>query len=1221
MTGRKKTVLWIMIVMGTFLVLLLIFILLLPTLVNLEPIKGEIAAIISQRVGVEPEFQRLDLSFFPRPHVTLHEGSLSIPGKVTGTLGSLTLYPQILPLLKGNVRITRLHVEAPDFTMRLVERGGEKKGRQRAFSFSTIGETVAPALALMSSNAPGLIVMVEKGRLNLSRGDESAFWFGDIQARISLPPDRLKIDLACNSNLWESISVEGWLDSNDFRGDGRIHLRDFQPQALTDYVFPLAAQRVGDSHLNLDLSFKVKGLKTLEAEVEGSLPLLTLRQGLEKLVIRGKSLKGAFQMDEDKVTVSMGQLDLDYPQLSMSGELLLDQTSPRVSLKLEGREVDVRSTREAALALAGEEPTVQEIFNYVRGGKVPLITLSAQGSSVADLGELENILIKGNMVEGKIFIPGEDTGLEGLDLYLEDAKGDAVISGGILEGKNLEARWGREKGRDGTLKLGLEGEDAPLHLEIVIEMDNLSRLPPLLNTLIKDEAFAEEIARAYEIKGRALGRLVVGESRKSARARVDVSEFNLSARYERLPYHLAIESGQLFYDVDRIHVKDLSGRLGKSSFSDLTAQVGLKGARSVEVLSAKSTVLLDEIYTWLSSLEGFKSALKDLKSVQGTIALSTVNLKFPLVKPQKMRFRVRGTVKDLAMDSTLLPGPVAVTGGDFEATPEAISIRDAPVRTSDSTLRIGAVLNRPLEGLQKVDVRLGGNMGPEATEWVSDLIGLPPRLRIRSPLSFSGAHVGWDRNGRISFSGSLVPKGGPKITIDMLHSPTELTIRNVSIRDEVSHATFGLRLKEREFHLNFKGDLEKTTLDRLLVKNQILTGAIKGDFEAHILLDNPMRSTAHGKLRGVGLGYPVKLKVPVVIEDVSLEARKNKLNVESAILTWGENHLNLDGNVGCSEGDFLIDMSLSADGFEWENAKEIWEEEDKKSDLKQEDDIRTPPLKGILRVRSQYFEHGKFTWRPFHADITFRQDGIKVAVTEANLCGIATRGTLDVFPQKLKLAFQPVSRSQDLDPTLACLWDKEGFISGNFDLQGEFNAQGKKEDLTQSLGGNFDFLARDGRIFRLKLLSRIIGYINLTEVFRAKFPDLGKEGLAYDSITIKGDLQGGKFILKEAILDSSTVEIVGQGEIDLTTEKMDLKLLVAPLKTVDSVVKKSPGVRGILGGTLVSIPVRVTGDVTNPKVGTLSPSGVGSDLMRYLNKTVRIPFKVVEPLRRGREKQ
>jgi hypothetical protein len=1133
MSRRKKISLWVMGIIGGLLALLVISLLLLPRLINLEPVKKRVLTTISQRVGGKLEFQRVDLSFFPRPRVVVHEGSLSFPGKAAGTIKSLTLYPRILPLLRGNMEIARLRVEAPDVKMKLPERPEQKEGEPGAFSSAFIEENVAPILGLMASKAPGLILQVEKGRLYLSGEQDTIFWFHDVESRMSLPPDRLEIDISCKSNLWEDLSLKGLLDPRDFKANGRIQLADFQPQALTDFLFPLAPQRLGDSHMDLDVSFNTEGLKALQAEVEGSLPILTLRQEREKVVIRGKSLKGVLHMDEDGIAVSLAQLDLDYPQLSMSGKFRLDQKTPYVSVDLEGKDVDVHSTREAALALAGEEPTVQEIFNYVRGGKVPLITLSAQGSSVADLGELENILIKGNMVEGKIFIPGEDTGLEGLDLDLEDAKGDAVISGGILEGKNLEARWGSEKGRDGTLKLGLEGEDAPFHLEVSIEA-NLSRVPPLLKTLIEDEAFAEEIARAHGIKGRGVGRLVVGESTKSAQARVDVSKFNLSARYDRLPYPLEIQSGRFSYDVDRVSVKGLSGRLGKSVFSGVAAQVGLKGARSVEVLSGKSTVLLDEIYTWLSTLEGFKGVFKRFKSVQGTIALSTVNLKFPLLKPQEMRFRAKGKMENLTMVSTLFPGPVAVTGGDFEATPERISIRDARVRISDCTLRVGAFLHDPLKGLKKADLMLEGKMGPEGIQRVSDLIDLPPRLRVRSPLSLSGVRLGWERNGEISFSGNLVPKGGPEVSIDMIHDPIELMIRKVSIRDKASQASFGLALKEREFHLNYKGNLEKRTLDRLLVKNQILTGALRGDFNAHILLDNPMRSTAQGRLHGVGLGYPVKLMVPVTIEDVSLEAKKNRLKVQSAMLKWGKNHLNLDGSVDFSEEEFLIDMNLSADGFEWENVKKVLEEEDKKSDLKQREDIRTPPVKGILRVRAQTFAYEKYTWRPFHADITFRHDGLKVAVTEANLCGIATPGTLDVFPEKLQLVFQPISKNQDLDRALACLWNKEGFISGNFNLQGEFNAQGKREDLTQSLGGDLEFLARDGRIFRFKLLSRIIGYVNLTEIFRAKVPDLGKEGLAYDSITIKGDLQGGKFILKEAILDGATVEIVGQGEIDLS---------------------------------------------------------------------------------------
>jgi hypothetical protein len=113
----------------------------------------------------------------------------------------------------------------------------------------------------------------------------------------------------------------------------------------------------------------------------------------------------------------------------------------------------------------------------VKGGKVPLITFNAQGSSVTDLRKTENILIKGNIVEGKIFVPKAH-------LYFEDVSGDVVISQGVLEGRNLEAQLENAHGREGTLRLGLKGKDAPLHLETMMEV-HLSQVPPLLRRYMK----------------------------------------------------------------------------------------------------------------------------------------------------------------------------------------------------------------------------------------------------------------------------------------------------------------------------------------------------------------------------------------------------------------------------------------------------------------------------------------------------------------------------------------------------------------------------------------------------------------------------------------------------------------------------------------------------------------------------------------------------------------
>ena len=86
----------------------------------------------------------------------------------------------------------------------------------------------------------------------------------------------------------------------------------------------------------------------------------------------------------------------------------------------------------------------------------------------------------------------------------------------------------------------------------------------------------------------------------------------------------------------------------------------------------------------------------------------------------------------------------------------------------------------------------------------------------------------------------------------------------------------------------------------------------------------------------------------------------------------------------------------------------------------------------------------------------------------------------------------------------------------------------------------------------------------------------------------KGDLKNGKIHLTEAVIDSSTMDIVGLGEMDLMKKTLDLKLYVAPFKTLNVLTQWTPIVKNILRGKLVSVPIRVKGSFANPEI-TESP--------------------------------
>ena len=87
------------------------------------------------------------------------------------------------------------------------------------------------------------------------------------------------------------------------------------------------------------------------------------------------------------------------------------------------------------------------------------MTVRIRGRRIAELGMLDNIVIKGRMTQGKIFIPGAE-------LNLDDVIGDAHISEGILHGANLEAQMGNSGGRNGKMTLGLNKDLAPFQLKI-----------------------------------------------------------------------------------------------------------------------------------------------------------------------------------------------------------------------------------------------------------------------------------------------------------------------------------------------------------------------------------------------------------------------------------------------------------------------------------------------------------------------------------------------------------------------------------------------------------------------------------------------------------------------------------------------------------------------------------------------------------------------------------
>lgn len=1226
--------------MATLVVLLALAILLAPRFIHLEQIGKGIQADFSKKTGGELKYNRLTLSVFPRPQVKAYQLHFITKKDISGNFESLAVYPRIFPLLRGKIKIARLRLYKPSVTIRLP--GPRKKTKKKAknFEISALKEKIASFVNFLAVKVPGMNVQVKDGKLELSCDRQFHLAFLNIKADIAFPPDKMKVNLSCTSRACDRITLAGWFNPKKFRSKGQLILDHLRPQLFSKCLFPRNSYRIGKSNLNLNISFRTDGIKNLHAEVLSLDDRLILHRKKEMLVLLGRYLNGRIEVQGRKTSIFLDRANLTHPLLKLSGKLVLDETQSTasqhgrnkhsvatkndknmdrgisehqgcistVSLDIEGKNIDVPSTRKTVLTLAGNNHTLHEIFGIVKGGKVPHITFQTSGNSLKDLKKTKNIVIKGHMLEGEIFIPD-------VNFDLTDVNGDATISNGILYGKHLVARLGKSRGDGGKLKVGLTGKNKPFHLDILLDAD-LTQLPHILKQVVHNGSFIREINLVDNLKGTATGKLILGESLNSIKPEVEVSKLNLSAHYKRVPFPFKISGGQFFYRGSEVGVKDLDVNYGQSHFSQLSAGFNWNKVPSLTIDSCRASVFLDEIFPWLKSFEKFPEPFANMEEIKGKIRLTSTKFKGPLFAPEDWNFQLEGQVENLAVKSALFRDNVKVSSGGFKITPERVSFSNAKTSFLDASLDLSGTLTRYMQLDRETDLTFQGNLQSQFLKWISNRIHFPQSLYLRPPLVVSTAHFVQKEGAMTSFTGNIVSYTGPELKMDILKTPGETVINDLRIydREEESEACFSFRFRKKAFSIGYHGKLAGSTLNKLFAWGENQNGGMKGDFNAEITLDQPSESYARGSLTAEHITLPRTRFGNWEIENVSLDGKENTIHVNPARITWQDIPMTLHGDVNLSEKGLLLNLGASADNLDWAEIDRIVRENVEKQNDNKTVGLWDIPILGRVSMDLQHFKYGTFTWSPFQANISFGMDTIDIEATRADLCGISTPGKLEIKPANLSLDCNLVAKKQDLNRTLNCLSEKEIRTTGTYNLKAKIHGEGTGETFSDSLQGETEFISRDGRIYQLGLLSKILAIVNVGEIVLGKLPDLDKEGFSYKSIKARGTIKNGKLTLKKAIIDGSSMDIVCDGDIDLTEKKVDLVVLVAPLKTADRIIKRIPIVSHITRGMLVSIPVKVQGDLQDPDVTPLSPTAVGSELLGVMKRIVNAPIHLIKPI-------
>jgi hypothetical protein len=658
----KRILFWVSFGAGIFIILALIISLLLPSLIGPEYLKTKIVEQISLKTGHQIKLQSVDIQFFPRLHAEMHDARLSVPGKFIITIGTLKAYPEILPLFKGKVNIDKLYLDTPSVRAFIHERPEEDTKLHEEVTFEEIEKKLKIIFSNGAVKDTNLALQIRNGKAGFYEGNRLYFEFDNITSNIKLRPGWITIALNGRSNFCERISVNGKIFPYTSTGEGRIDLLNLNPKIIFDYFSPNSDLKINDSQINLKAHFDKKGFLEFYSNFEGVIPLISFQRKADNLVINGKYFSGNYLADKNGTKITINRLDLDNPGLSLSGNFSTSKSPSLAKFDLEGKNIDINTTRKAALFLAGNSGTAKGIFDIIKDGKVPSFAIKSEAQSVSELGNIENISIRGDILNGKIHVP------EPL-LELESVKGNVTVSGGILEGNNLEGCLGNSTAKNGTLKLGFSEKRDIFYLDTTIHAD-LSQLPPVLKQVVENKTFLYELSLIKECGGQANGILTINKSAGSTHVQVNVSEFTLQGTYERFPTPLAISGEKFFLDDSLIFFKLTNAAWGETSISNLSAGFRHDHDNSFKIISGKARIHAKDINPFILSFQSAKTALKNVSFPKGAVYLNNLELNGPLYAPSKWSFNTDGKIENLTIDyETLFREPVIITGLVFK-TPE-----------------------------------------------------------------------------------------------------------------------------------------------------------------------------------------------------------------------------------------------------------------------------------------------------------------------------------------------------------------------------------------------------------------------------------------------------------------------------------------------------------------------------------------------------------------------
>ncbi|MCK4507880.1 MAG: AsmA family protein, partial [Desulfuromonadales bacterium] len=227
MASRKTISYWLLGCVAVVTTLLLI----LPQLIDSDTLKAKLQTTVETQIGGQFNFQQVELSFLPRPSITLRQVKLDIPEQVQGTVGTIQLYPELYALLTGQVHLAKLILDSPEVSLNLPAVDTNKEEPPSTLTFSTLQNNLTEVLVPLAKAAPKLALVLNDGTLSINQEQQTLGLANNLNLTLKLaaaPHTSLQVNLQLSASdvtlhrdghqsIIEGLALNGTLRADEKR--------------------------------------------------------------------------------------------------------------------------------------------------------------------------------------------------------------------------------------------------------------------------------------------------------------------------------------------------------------------------------------------------------------------------------------------------------------------------------------------------------------------------------------------------------------------------------------------------------------------------------------------------------------------------------------------------------------------------------------------------------------------------------------------------------------------------------------------------------------------------------------------------------------------------------------------------------------------------------------------------------------------------------------------